>query len=189
MTDVQVEAEISERRPAPEYVGHRMFCRRLGTYCLKIDLCFRCRDLCDINDLRYSLNDKRYSINFDADGNYRERCAMHQATINLLSANNQYAPKLLSFKKWPDFFHFKNLLEDFLVRQLTYPCDSVDAFSGILRTLEPSFPGGFHFGLPELFLALPCFGRPIPGWLTASMTQSDRERLSLIYHLGLGLDG
>src|ERR1700735_3123935 len=45
LTDVQVEAEISERRPAPEYVGHRMFCRRLGTYCLKIDLCFRCRDL------------------------------------------------------------------------------------------------------------------------------------------------
>jgi hypothetical protein len=72
-------------------------------------------------------------------------------------------PKLLSLSKWPDFFHFMNLLEDFLARQLTYPCDSADAFTGITRTLEPSFPGGFHYGLPELFFDIALLWQTNPG--------------------------
>lgn len=45
--------------------------------------------------------------------------------------------------------YLTGLLESFSVQDLTYPCDSLDAFAGVLGALETSFRGGFLFGLPE----------------------------------------
>jgi hypothetical protein len=76
--------------------------------------------------------------------------------------DNSLVPRPLSLRKWPDFFQFKSLVEEFSSRWLTYLCDSVDAFAGITRILEPSFPGGFHFGLPELFFDVALLWRMLP---------------------------
>jgi hypothetical protein len=62
--------------------------------------------------------------------------------------------------KWPSVRYFQNLLEKFLVRELSFPCDSLDAFAGILHVLEGSFPGGFHYGLPELFFDITLLWQP-----------------------------
>ncbi|CZR52493.1 uncharacterized protein PAC_02370 [Phialocephala subalpina] len=56
----------------------------------------------------------------------------------------------LTIHKWPNMLYFKGLLEEFALRELTYPCDSLDALAGVLGALEASFPEGFLFGLPEV---------------------------------------
>ena len=56
----------------------------------------------------------------------------------------------LTIHKWPNMLYFKGLLEEYSLRDLTYPCDSLDALAGILGALEASFPRGFLFGLPEV---------------------------------------
>jgi hypothetical protein len=65
--------------------------------------------------------------------------------------NVEHAPKLLAKNTWPDFSYFKIIVGDFIGRSLTYPCDTLDAFSGISNILDQSFPGGILHGLPELF--------------------------------------
>jgi hypothetical protein len=54
-------------------------------------------------------------------------------------------------RKRPDLSNYQELLQDYTRRALTYPCDSLDAVLGILRVLEPAFPSGFYFGLPEIW--------------------------------------
>ncbi|KAF2189359.1 HET-domain-containing protein [Zopfia rhizophila CBS 207.26] len=56
----------------------------------------------------------------------------------------------LIIHKWPNMFYFKSLVEEYVERELTYPCDSLDAFAGVLDALEASFLNGFLFGLPEV---------------------------------------
>ena len=52
---------------------------------------------------------------------------------------------------WPSLKKWDNLVSGYLDRKLTYEADILRAFSGILRTLERTMSGGFHFGLPEQF--------------------------------------
>ena len=56
----------------------------------------------------------------------------------------------LTLHKWPNLLYFKDLVEAFSTREMTYPCDSLNAFAGVLNVLEASFSGGFLFGLPEI---------------------------------------
>ena len=62
--------------------------------------------------------------------------------------------------QWPHLGHLKKLLEKFMVRELTYPCDSLDAFAGIFKSMENAFPGGFHYGLPELYFDISLLWQP-----------------------------
>jgi Heterokaryon incompatibility protein (HET) len=52
---------------------------------------------------------------------------------------------------WPDLRYFQNLLEKFNLRDLTYPCDTLSAISGIIGILRDDFAAGFHFGMPEIY--------------------------------------
>ncbi|PVI05636.1 HET-domain-containing protein [Periconia macrospinosa] len=56
----------------------------------------------------------------------------------------------IAVPKWPNMLYFKSILEVYMRRELTYPCDSLDALGGLLNVLKPSFPGGFLFGIPEV---------------------------------------
>jgi hypothetical protein len=54
-------------------------------------------------------------------------------------------------RTWPDILGYQRLVYDFNKRELTYPEDVVDAFSGITTPLSMTFQGGFFYGLPEMF--------------------------------------
>lgn len=70
------------------------------------------------------------------------------------------AASTLDALKWPDMLYFKSVLEDYTTRDLTYPCDSLDAFEGVLNMLRSSFPGGFIFGLPEVCFDIALLWQP-----------------------------
>ncbi|KAH7399219.1 heterokaryon incompatibility protein-domain-containing protein, partial [Phaeosphaeria sp. MPI-PUGE-AT-0046c] len=53
---------------------------------------------------------------------------------------------------WPDFELYLDLLCPYNGRQFSYSQDALAGFQGILNTLENSFPGGFLYGLPRVFL-------------------------------------
>ncbi|KAF2462561.1 HET-domain-containing protein [Lindgomyces ingoldianus] len=57
-------------------------------------------------------------------------------------------------KLWPDAAHYFRLCAQFSKRQLTYAGDALKAFSAIIHTFAPSFPGGFFYALPEFLLDL-----------------------------------
>ncbi|KAH7400620.1 heterokaryon incompatibility protein-domain-containing protein [Phaeosphaeria sp. MPI-PUGE-AT-0046c] len=67
---------------------------------------------------------------------------------------------MLAAPKWPDMLYFRSLLEDYTARDLTYPCDSLDAFEGVLDMFRSSFPGDFHFGLPEVCFDIALLWQP-----------------------------
>jgi hypothetical protein len=52
---------------------------------------------------------------------------------------------------WPDLRGYQQLVCDFNRRDLTYPEDVVDAFSGVTTPLSAMFHGGFFYGLSETF--------------------------------------
>jgi hypothetical protein len=54
-------------------------------------------------------------------------------------------------KTWPDISGYSQLVCDFNHRDLTYPEDVLDAFSGITTPLSTVFQGGFLYGIPEMF--------------------------------------
>lgn len=77
----------------------------------------------------------------------------HEGTaVPVLNDSSAYASgkTKLTIHKWPNMLYLKGLLEEFSLRDLSYPCDSLNAVAGILGALEASFPGGFLFGLPEV---------------------------------------
>lgn len=61
---------------------------------------------------------------------------------------------------WPDCDLFRRLVENYSKRTLSFPCDSISAFSGVLTTLRNSFPGGFLFGLPESYFDVALLWQP-----------------------------
>lgn len=82
----------------------------------------------------------------------------------------------LTIHKWPNMLLFKRLVEEFVERELTYPCDSLDAFAGVLDALGASFPGGFLFGLPEICFDIGLLWQP-KGMLSdrRSLAQADSK--------------
>lgn len=57
----------------------------------------------------------------------------------------------LTAAKWPDYDNYARLVSLFTERQLTCADDILNAFTGIMAALQPSFPHGFLQGLPEFF--------------------------------------
>ena len=52
---------------------------------------------------------------------------------------------------WPCLKLWDNLVASYTKRNLSYEEDILRAFMGVLETLGSCIPGGFHFGLPQLF--------------------------------------
>ena len=67
----------------------------------------------------------------------------------------------LSTSKWPDFENYARLASLFTERQLTCADDILNAFTGILVALQPTFPNGFLQGLPEFFFDVALLWRRI----------------------------
>lgn len=61
---------------------------------------------------------------------------------------------------WPSLIYLGYLALEFAKRELTFPSDCITAFSGILTYLEPHFPGGFLFGMPELWFDIALLWEP-----------------------------
>ncbi|KAN0092491.1 HET domain containing protein [Hyaloscypha variabilis] len=61
---------------------------------------------------------------------------------------------------WPSLIYLGCLALKFAKRELTFPSDCIAAFSGILIYLEPHFPGGFLFGMPELWFDIALLWEP-----------------------------
>lgn len=84
---------------------------------------------------------------------------------------------------WPNVKLWDNLLQKYLERHLTYEDDILRAFTGITKILSGGFPGGFHFGLPELFSTQPCCGDP------NAFLKSELQILEPLCLAGHGVDG
>jgi hypothetical protein len=66
----------------------------------------------------------------------------------------------MSSISWPDFSMYIELVSLYNSRDLTYPQDSLPAFSSILNSFARSFPTGFVSGLPRLFLDIVLLWQP-----------------------------
>lgn len=61
---------------------------------------------------------------------------------------------------WPDLDEYARIVMDYSARKLTHVDDTLPAFSGITHVLSRSFPGGFVFGMPIMFLDIALLWRP-----------------------------
>lgn len=61
---------------------------------------------------------------------------------------------------WPDLDEYARIVMDYSARRLTHVDDTLPAFSGITHVLSRSFPGGFVFGMPIMFLDIALLWRP-----------------------------
>ena len=89
---------------------------------------------------------------------YRERQVDLQFPLsgwNSTGKNMTYA-----YTVWPNVKLWDTTLSTYLERHLTYEEDILRAFAGIMNVLSGGFPGGFHFGLPELFFDAALLWRP-----------------------------
>jgi hypothetical protein len=110
-------------------------------------------------------------------------------TVSYPREEVEYAPRLLVWNTWPNFSYFKHVLGDFIGRNMTYPCDSLDAFSGISKILELSFPGGILHGLPELFFDIALLWQADFG-TRDRVEQYTPDKMPYVHYLpGLGPDG
>ena len=53
--------------------------------------------------------------------------------------------------RWPSVYRWAEFVFLYQKRRITYEHDTLNAFSGIMEAMSEYTPGGFHFGLPELF--------------------------------------
>lgn len=51
---------------------------------------------------------------------------------------------------WPDMLRFARLVSIYIIRDLTFPEDVLDAFAGVISHLSRAFHGGFISGLPQM---------------------------------------
>jgi hypothetical protein len=57
------------------------------------------------------------------------------------------------------------LAMEFAKRDLSFPSDCIAAFASVLVSLEPHFPGGFLFGMPELWFDIALLWEPADRFL------------------------
>jgi len=67
---------------------------------------------------------------------------------------------------WPSLTYLGSLTLQFAKRDLSFASDCIAAFSGVLVSLEPHFPGGFLFGMPELWFDIALLWEPADVFLT-----------------------
>lgn len=61
---------------------------------------------------------------------------------------------------WPDLDQYARISMDYSARRLTSVDDTLRAFSGITHVLSRTFPGGFLYGMPLMFLDVALLWRP-----------------------------
>jgi hypothetical protein len=61
---------------------------------------------------------------------------------------------------WPNLPQYVDLVQQYCQRQLSYDDDALAAFAGVLDLFSQSFPGSFHFGLPELYFDISLLWQP-----------------------------
>lgn len=66
----------------------------------------------------------------------------------------------LDDSRWPNLYQLAWLVFIYNRRDLTYPEDALDAFTGVLSTIEHTFDGGFITGLPHTFFDSALYGKP-----------------------------
>ena len=65
---------------------------------------------------------------------------------------SKFDPMVRQFEnQWPSVVRWAELVFKYQQRKITYEHDVLRAFSGITEAMSGYMPGGFHFGLPELF--------------------------------------
>ncbi|EKJ70708.1 hypothetical protein FPSE_09078 [Fusarium pseudograminearum CS3096] len=62
--------------------------------------------------------------------------------------------------RWPDLDEYARYVMEYSARKLTLVDDTLPAFSGITHVLSRSFPGGFIYGMPIMFLDIALLWRP-----------------------------
>ena len=67
----------------------------------------------------------------------------------------------LVVSQWPDMFSYCELVQKYNRRHLTFETDALKAFSAIMRSLEPSFPHGFFYGVPEFLFDIGLMWIPV----------------------------
>ena len=68
-----------------------------------------------------------------------------------------------SFISWPDLSTWAWLTHDYNQRAVKYNSDGLAAFAGVLEAMNRSFPGGFYYALPEMYLDLALPWQPTSG--------------------------
>ncbi|KAK7422426.1 hypothetical protein QQX98_001706 [Neonectria punicea] len=61
---------------------------------------------------------------------------------------------------WPDLDEYARIVMDYSARRLTLVDDTIRAFAGITQVLSRSYPGGFIYGMPIMFLDIALLWRP-----------------------------
>ncbi|KPM41518.1 hypothetical protein AK830_g4995 [Neonectria ditissima] len=61
---------------------------------------------------------------------------------------------------WPDLDEYARIVMDYSARRLTLVDDTLRAFAGITHVLSRSYPGGFIYGMPVMFLDIALLWRP-----------------------------
>ena len=70
-----------------------------------------------------------------------------QKSSSMGTALKPHVSKLF-MHSWPELHGYRQLVCDFSCKDLTYPKDVVDSFSGVTTLLSDVFYGGFLYGLP-----------------------------------------
>jgi len=97
-------------------------------------------------------------------GRVEWRCQQHMVVedcnlpLDAWSYDLQFANLRLS--TWPNLPLYVDLVQQYCQRQLSYDDDALAAFAGVLNLCGRSFPGRFHFGLPELFFDIALLWQP-----------------------------
>jgi hypothetical protein len=68
--------------------------------------------------------------------------------------------EIFSWNDLPNLHCWRELVVMYQRRYLTYDSDVLNAFAGITSVLRPGFPGGFFYGLPEMFFDLALLWQP-----------------------------
>jgi hypothetical protein len=68
--------------------------------------------------------------------------------------------QLLARNNLPDLHGWADIVTSYQKRHMTYSSDVLNAFAGLQTVLEPSFPGGFLYGLPEFFFDMMLLWQP-----------------------------
>jgi hypothetical protein len=84
------------------------------------------------------------------DGAYLFPCPMSGSIPDDMPKRTDMAQRFTT-TWWPDFGFYLDLICPFNHREFTYPQDAISGISGVLNALQPSFRGGFVYGLPRLF--------------------------------------
>ncbi|KAM0265212.1 hypothetical protein ACHAQJ_000365 [Trichoderma viride] len=75
---------------------------------------------------------------------------------------NRVSSAILGYQHapWPDLDEYARIAADYSARRVTYVEDTLRAFSGITSMLSRTFPDGFMYGMPLMFLDIALLWRP-----------------------------